>query len=453
MTEIFDDQLILSYFKDFHDKEKADSIFAELCTYPFQPVKLNIYGRQHIPARLCCAFGDEDGLTYSFSGTSIAAQPWTPMLQQIKSEVEALTHEKYNYVLLNKYPTGDAKISAHRDDESSLDPSYCIPTLSYGATRVMHFTRENYMTHILSLEHGSLLVMKPPTNVIWKHGIPSQPEVKTIRISLTFRKLISPQVKRSSDEMDFGYYDDITPKPYMNKRTFLHKKSRLEDNEILEIPQDDWLSRHYQSSRNYDEVINYWSLERMCRLSIVVSRNNNVRIHIQNSAEKNNFNCGSSLEGVSMTPATWYDFMKKLSNFNFKYSEASFIANNQLAVFCTNAQCVLQRIFKSSCGGFRLVADCFELESYQTDKLLDLYSEVTQTIQTALFQNVLPDEIRKRRSKCQQLEHLTSEQCMQKVNNIIYEEYLTSLNEEKATKPKRKLDEVSPVIVHRFTDC
>ncbi|XP_035231393.1 DNA oxidative demethylase ALKBH2-like [Stegodyphus dumicola] len=220
MTEIFDDQLILSYFKDFHSKEKANSIFEELCTYPFQPVKLNIYGHQYIPARLCCAFGDEDGLTYSFSGTSIVAQAWTPMLHQIKSEVEALTHEKYNYVLLNKYPDGDAKISAHRDDESSLDPSYCIPTLSYGATRVMHFTRENYMTHILSLEHGSLLVMKPPTNVVWKHGIPSQPEVKTIRISLTFRKIISPQVKRSSDEMDFGYYDDIIPIPCMNKRTF-----------------------------------------------------------------------------------------------------------------------------------------------------------------------------------------------------------------------------------------
>ncbi|XP_035231188.1 DNA oxidative demethylase ALKBH2-like [Stegodyphus dumicola] len=161
MIEKFDDQLILHYFNDFHDKEKADSIFTELCAYPFQPLNLNIYGRQYVPARLCCAFGDDDGLTYSFSGTSVAAQPWTPTLQQIKYEVEALTHEKYNYVLLNKYPDGEAKISAHRDAESALDPSCSIPTLSYGSTREMHFMRENYMTHILSLEHGSLLVMKP----------------------------------------------------------------------------------------------------------------------------------------------------------------------------------------------------------------------------------------------------------------------------------------------------
>ncbi|KFM58277.1 Alpha-ketoglutarate-dependent dioxygenase alkB-like protein, partial [Stegodyphus mimosarum] len=101
----------------------------------------------------------------------------------------------YNYALLNFYPNGLAQISPHKDDEKCLDLQSDIPTLSLGAVREMHFTRPHFAPIKVTLEHGSFVLIKPPTNQFWYHGIPVQSSVMKGRISVTFRNITFPQEK------------------------------------------------------------------------------------------------------------------------------------------------------------------------------------------------------------------------------------------------------------------
>ena len=47
------------------------------------------------------AYGDP-GLTYTFSGVTIPAKPWTPLLLQIKEHIESTTEKVFNFVLVNR---------------------------------------------------------------------------------------------------------------------------------------------------------------------------------------------------------------------------------------------------------------------------------------------------------------------------------------------------------------
>jgi len=47
------------------------------------------------------AYGD-DGLTYTFSGVTIPARPWTPLLREIKTRIESVTGKMFNFVLINR---------------------------------------------------------------------------------------------------------------------------------------------------------------------------------------------------------------------------------------------------------------------------------------------------------------------------------------------------------------
>ncbi|KFM67374.1 Alpha-ketoglutarate-dependent dioxygenase alkB-like protein, partial [Stegodyphus mimosarum] len=106
----------------------------------------------------------------------------------------------------------------HKDNETCLEPESDIPIISLGAKRQMIFTRRNFISRTVDLTHRSLLVMKPPTNKFWMHGLPSQPDVKDPRISVTFRNIKISKIK----------------------------KRRLEENED-ELPEDDWFV-HYMKS-------------------------------------------------------------------------------------------------------------------------------------------------------------------------------------------------------------
>ena len=149
MSEIIDSALNLKYYQAFYEFDKADGIFSELKDYPFHPITFKFLNKKFTPLRKCCAFGDY-GLTYDFSGTAVAAEPWTPLLLEIKEKVQILCGSTFNYCLLNLYPDGNAKISPHRDNESSLNPDAPIPTLSFGAERTMCFERPGQFASILS---------------------------------------------------------------------------------------------------------------------------------------------------------------------------------------------------------------------------------------------------------------------------------------------------------------
>lgn len=50
------------------------------------------------------AFGDE-GLSYTFSGKTVPARPWIPLLLDIRKTVTEVTGSEFNFVLINRSVT------------------------------------------------------------------------------------------------------------------------------------------------------------------------------------------------------------------------------------------------------------------------------------------------------------------------------------------------------------
>jgi alkylated DNA repair dioxygenase AlkB len=99
----------------------------------------------------------------------------------------------------SRYKDGHDYIGEHRDDEKDLVSGHPIASLSLGQPRDFIFKHasargKNATCKIdpvkLELEHGSLLVMKHPTNTYWYHSLPQRKKLTQVRINMTFRKMV-----------------------------------------------------------------------------------------------------------------------------------------------------------------------------------------------------------------------------------------------------------------------
>ena len=103
--------------------------------------------------------------------------------------------DRANYsCLVSYYESGASGITAHQDNEDSIEPGSTIYTVSVGAEREMIFTSTDgsKTTSKLQLTHGSVFTMTAESQKSWKHGIPLDLDVKEPRISFTFRKMKRP---------------------------------------------------------------------------------------------------------------------------------------------------------------------------------------------------------------------------------------------------------------------
>nr|CAD7444479.1 unnamed protein product [Timema bartmani] len=161
--------------------------------------QVKVFGKWHAIPRQQVAFGDP-GLFYTFSGNTIPAVSWPPVLIQIRDMLHKITGHYYNFVLVNRYRNGDDHIGEHRDNERGLDPASPIASLSlgqarefvlrHGAVRKKIRDKRDIPPVKVLLQHGSLLMMNPPTNQIWYHSLPPRKSCPGVRINLTFRKLL-----------------------------------------------------------------------------------------------------------------------------------------------------------------------------------------------------------------------------------------------------------------------
>ncbi|XP_009634269.2 DNA oxidative demethylase ALKBH2 [Egretta garzetta] len=160
--------------------------------------KLHVFGKWHDIPRKQVTYGDPE-LTYTYSGVTFSPKPWIPVLNRIRDRVTLETGHTFNFVLINRYKDGGDHIGEHRDDERELVPRSPIASVSFGACRDFVFRHcdsrgKKATRHIkpitLQLAHGSLLMMKYPTNVYWYHSLPTRKRVLAPRINLTFRKVI-----------------------------------------------------------------------------------------------------------------------------------------------------------------------------------------------------------------------------------------------------------------------
>lgn len=195
--------LNVDYFPAFFKRRDADAIFQRL-EAQLEPYFASSKSEVRVMGRLCAiprkqtAFGDE-GLRYKFSGAVVRANPWIPLLRSIKERVEEVTGESFNFVLVNRYKDGRDHIGEHRDDEADLCQGAAIASLSFGQAREFVFRHREARGRRarckdvhpvkLELEHGSLLMMRHPTNREWYHSLPVRKGASSVRINLTLRRM------------------------------------------------------------------------------------------------------------------------------------------------------------------------------------------------------------------------------------------------------------------------
>ena len=177
------------YYPDFFGKEKADTFFEKLkAKIPWQQDDITVFGKTYPQPRLTALFGNE-GKPYSYSNIVMQPHAWNSLLLFIKNEIEEVCNENFTTVLLNYYRDGKDSNGWHADNEKELGINPVIASVSFGVERSFHLQHNSIKEQKLkiNLEHGSLLIMKGPTQHFWKHQIPKTAKPIGSRINLTFR--------------------------------------------------------------------------------------------------------------------------------------------------------------------------------------------------------------------------------------------------------------------------
>lgn len=182
----------ISYYPSFFSSEEATRYFKIISEEtPWQQDTIKIFGKVYDQPRLTRLYGSINK-SYSYSGITMNPLPFTKTLLDIKSEIEIVSEEKFNTVLLNLYRSGSDSNGWHSDDEKELGANPFIASVTFGAKRTFHLRhkQDKHLKHKIVLEHGSLLLMGGATQSFWQHQIPKSKRVIQPRINLTFRLLV-----------------------------------------------------------------------------------------------------------------------------------------------------------------------------------------------------------------------------------------------------------------------
>ena len=192
-TPLEDGELL--YTPDFLDSVDADQLLRQLLDgIEWEQHQVTIFGRQLPAPRLSAWYGDPDA-RYTYSGLSLIPRPWTEPLSTLKTRIEAVADDAFNSVLLNQYRDGQDSMGWHSDNEPELGPAPTIASLSLGGERhflLRHKKRQELDLIELPLSHGSLLIMRGPTQAHWKHQVPKTRRPVAPRLNLTFRRIVGP---------------------------------------------------------------------------------------------------------------------------------------------------------------------------------------------------------------------------------------------------------------------
>jgi alkylated DNA repair dioxygenase AlkB len=182
---------IVNYYGCVLKKEAADHFSDTLFnTIEWKHDQAVIFGKRIITPRKVAWYADKD-FSYTYSGTTKRALPWTKELLELKQIAENISGHTFNSCLLNLYHNGDEGMAWHSDGETMLQKNGAIGSFSFGAERKFAFKhKETKETVSLWLEHGSLLVMKGETQTYWLHRLPPTTKIKRARINLTFRTIV-----------------------------------------------------------------------------------------------------------------------------------------------------------------------------------------------------------------------------------------------------------------------
>lgn len=179
----------LIYIPDLYTKTTADTYYNRLLEdTEWQQDNITVFGKTYKQPRLTALYGSTQH-AYSYSNITMYPKKFTPLLQQIKNDIEAISKTSFNVVLLNLYRDGKDSNGWHADNEKELGINPTIASLSLGAERPFRFKHRTLVNekYKLVLNHGSLLIMKAEMQHYWLHQIAKTKQSIQPRINLTFR--------------------------------------------------------------------------------------------------------------------------------------------------------------------------------------------------------------------------------------------------------------------------
>lgn len=175
---------------NFIDPTTAASYFQSLSQeIAWRQDSIQMYGKKIKVPRLQAFMGDQ-GIQYSYSGLTLIAEGWHPVVHQIKKQISQFTGVEFNAVLINLYRTGQDSMGWHRDNEPELGPCPVIASLSLGAERRFLLRNKAGVKREYLLGSGSLFWMGERLQNEWEHSVPKTQKPIKPRINLTFRKIL-----------------------------------------------------------------------------------------------------------------------------------------------------------------------------------------------------------------------------------------------------------------------
>ncbi|XP_075489028.1 DNA oxidative demethylase ALKBH2-like [Primulina tabacum] len=180
---------------------------------------IRVFAKSHVQPRDTCYVASEGLTKLVYSGYQPHAYTWNdfPPLKDILDLVhKAIPGSSFNSLLLNRYKGGNDYVGWHADDEKLYGPTPQIASVSLGCERdfllkkkpskvvIDEPARRNECgppskrlkkvnigdQHSFALKHGSLLVMSGYTQRDWLHSVPKRVKAESVRINLTFRRIL-----------------------------------------------------------------------------------------------------------------------------------------------------------------------------------------------------------------------------------------------------------------------
>ena len=180
------DTLLVS---DFVAGDSAASLLhTALADFDWQQERFVMFGRRVAAPRLSVCFG-EPGSAYRYSGVERLAQPWPEAVRDLARQVSTALQWHTNFVLVNRYRSGQDHLGWHSDDERDLGPAPVVATVSIGAPRTFRMAarRKASPNRDVVLENGSLFLMWGRSQRHYRHCVPRRVREAGERISFSFR--------------------------------------------------------------------------------------------------------------------------------------------------------------------------------------------------------------------------------------------------------------------------
>ena len=157
---------------------------------------IKLFGKTLTMPRLLAWYADS-GIQYTYSGQTAEHNDWITPVLSIKHQAEQalapIDNTVFNGALLNYYRDGQDSMGWHSDNEPELGADPSIASISLGASRrfqLQHRHNKTLSNITLTLEPGSLLLMRGKTQHYWRHQLPKTKKPVGPRINITFRRIL-----------------------------------------------------------------------------------------------------------------------------------------------------------------------------------------------------------------------------------------------------------------------